>query len=236
MSSRPGFLLAVIGAAIVSVASEHSGAQEAAPPRTWVDPPSLPEPQRPPASTGPIRPPEPTPSPPVVAQPPVTAPLSRAPPPNITHPPPPRSDPDDTDDAAAVLSDAAKDFVVAYLAAWSSTNDDALAAMPSFYGRTVLFHGRTMSFEALMREKERFVRRWPSRTYEARPGTISAACDPGMGRCQVSLVVDFVAIAGARRSSGATTLDIGIETKDGRPVIATETSRVVARNRLDDDE
>jgi hypothetical protein len=175
-----------------------------------------------------------------VTHPPATAPLPRAPPPTVTHPPLPRRDPDDAHEdhsaPVAVLSDAAKDFVLAYLAAWSSPNEDALAAMPSFYGGTVLFHGQTMSFEALMREKERFVRRWPSRTYEARPGTISAACDTRTGRCRVSLVVDFVATAGARRSSGATTLDIGIETTDGRPVIATETSRVVARTRPSDDE
>ncbi|MHB2165669.1 hypothetical protein [Alsobacter sp. R-9] len=125
--------------------------------------------------------------------------------------------------------EAAEDFVRRYLEAWSRPNAEALAAMPEFYGERVTFHGRSRSFASLMREKVRFVRRWPERDYRPRQGDVTVRCHPDGLSCRVSLLVDFDARGRGRTSSGVTTLDIDVRFVDGRPVIASETSRVVER-------
>ena len=65
---------------------------------------------------------------------------------------------------------AARDLAFDYLDRWSAPNQVALASAPSFYGSTVLFHGKPRSFASVLAEKRRFAERWPDRTYRYRAG------------------------------------------------------------------
>jgi hypothetical protein len=125
-----------------------------------------------------------------------------------------------------------------YLAFWSASNAETLAQMPSFYGREVIFHGRRMSVRALMNDKRRFARRWPERSYQPRHETIRVACDTREELCNVRAIVDFVAESPRRgkRSQGATTLALDISFAEGRPIIVTETSRVIGRGAGEPDD
>ncbi len=117
-----------------------------------------------------------------------------------------------------------------YLDSVSAPNGAMLADAPRFYGPQVRFFGRTMSLGALMAEKRSFVRRWPERRYEPQ-GEPKVACDGASATCQVRIVHDFTALSPARgaRSQGLAELTLTVSFADGRPVIVSESSRVLSR-------
>lgn len=62
----------------------------------------------------------------------------------------------------------------------SSTNQQALSAIPSFYVDTVDFFGETRSLESIISEKERMFQKWPVRVYIFsldEKNLIAAGCD-----------------------------------------------------------
>ncbi len=119
----------------------------------------------------------------------------------------------------------------AFLDFWSAPNAVTLKEMPSFYGEDVMFHGRHMSVQEVLKGKRRFARRWPEREYKPRRESMQIACDAQAEICNVRTVVDFMAASSKRRkrSEGTTTLDLGISFAEGRPIIASENSQVIAR-------
>ncbi|GLS43555.1 hypothetical protein GCM10007884_15400 [Methylobacterium brachythecii] len=121
-----------------------------------------------------------------------------------------------------------------YLDSVSSRNDAMLTSAPRFYGERVLFHGRTMSLAALMAEKRRFVRRWPERRYRLQEGATRTACDAARASCVVRTLFGFQAGSPARgaRSQGLSELTLTVSFAGERPVIVSETSRVLRRGSL----
>lgn len=121
----------------------------------------------------------------------------------------------------------------AYLDSVSSPGEGMVAAAPRFYGERVRFHGRTMSLAALMAEKRRFVRRWPERRYEPQ-GEPRVGCDAGSATCLVRVVHAFSAASPGRgtRSQGVAELMLTVSFAGGRPVIVSESSRVLRRGAL----
>jgi hypothetical protein len=128
---------------------------------------------------------------------------------------------------------AARQLAVDYLDFWSSPNALTLEVMPRFYAERVDFHGRSMSTEAVVAEKRRFVRRWPVRSYTARIDTLRASCAPAAQTCTVKGRFDFTAISPerGRRSQGAADLELQVSFAGERPTILAETSRIVPRGR-----
>jgi hypothetical protein len=126
---------------------------------------------------------------------------------------------------------AARQLVTAYFEAWSSPNARAIQAMPEFYGRTVTFHGRTMSRQALMKEKRRFVRRWPDRTYRLRPETLEVLCAPSGQSCTVrsDFTFDATGPSGARHAKGSGKVEFVVDVSGDPPIIMSEAS--IVRNR-----
>ncbi|ACL59797.1 hypothetical protein [Methylobacterium nodulans] len=129
---------------------------------------------------------------------------------------------------------AAQDLTRDYFAAFSQPNGVSLGATPRFYAERVVFHGRTMSLGAVLAEKRRFFARWPERRYRARPDSIRTACNAGVATCQVDSTVDFVAANPDRgaRSQGTVAVRLGVSFAAGRPMIVSETSRVLSRERV----
>ncbi len=133
---------------------------------------------------------------------------------------------------AASQSRIAGDFARNYLRIWSAPNPVTLRASPTFYGPVVRFHGRALSRAALIGEKRRFVQRWPVRHYRHRSNTVRVGCDIH-DICKVRSLFDFSA-ANPRRSAysrGTGSLELGVSLKGARPVIVSEASRVIRRDR-----
>jgi hypothetical protein len=126
---------------------------------------------------------------------------------------------------------AARDFAFSYLDFWSAPNRVTLASASSFYGSTVRFHGAMRTRGSVLAEKRRFAQRWPGRTYRYRPETTQVACEAGGAQCTVRSIFDFaVAHSGqGRRSRGIGDHELVVSFSSGRPVIASENSRVLRR-------
>lgn len=126
---------------------------------------------------------------------------------------------------------AAQRLAVDYLNYWSAPNALTLDATPHFYAPKVLFHGRLMSARALAREKRRFTQRWPYRNYVPRAGTMRTVCKASGEACTVRTTFDFTAASPTRglQAGGRATLELGMRFVGERPVIVSETSRVLRR-------
>jgi hypothetical protein len=124
---------------------------------------------------------------------------------------------------------AAHALAVDYLDLWSAPNQLTLATVSSFYGPTVKFHGRERTLDSVLAEKRRFAERWPQRTYSYRPETTTVACESDGASCTVWAIFDFSAAAPAhgRRSLGIGEHELVVSLSSGRPVIVSETSRVL---------
>jgi hypothetical protein len=124
-----------------------------------------------------------------------------------------------------------KALAESYLRLWSASNDRTLQATPAFYGSKVKFHGRSMSFAALLAEKRRFVQRWPNRKYRYQPGTMAINCEPNGRSCMVRSTFDFDAANAklGRRSRGVGAHELVIHLTEDRPIIVSENSRVLRR-------
>ena len=140
-------------------------------------------------------------------------------------------------DQATLRAQDAQNLVVKYLNLWSAPNRVTLSVASSFYGPTVLFHGRERTIGSVLAEKRRFTARWPQRNYRYRPGTTMVACESDGSRCTVWAIFDFSA-AGSdqdRRSHGIGEHELVVKLSRGRPVIVAETSRVLQRGSFKND-
>ena len=138
-----------------------------------------------------------------------------------------------SDQRLARREGATRDLATSYLELWSAPNNVTLATASSFYGPTVQFHGRLRSVGSILAEKRRFAERWPDRSYRPLPNTTQVSCEPTGERCTVWSSFEFAA---AKPSEGRQSLGIGehelvVSWLGERPVIASETSRVVIRGR-----
>jgi hypothetical protein len=128
-------------------------------------------------------------------------------------------------------ADHARELAFTYLDRWSAPNRVALATAPSFYGPTVRFHGRTRTLRSVLDEKRRFAERWPDRDYRYRRETTLVDCSDAGARCTFRSTFDFAAgnARRGRRSRGVGEHELVISLEGARPVIASETSRVLRR-------
>ncbi|WP_298952405.1 hypothetical protein [uncultured Methylobacterium sp.] len=132
------------------------------------------------------------------------------------------------------LAAAAQTLNRDYFASISESNGATLGDAPRFYGDSVVFHGRPMSMGALLAEKRRFVARWPERRYRLRPDSVRTACNAELGLCRVQSTVDFSAASPGRgtRSQGTVAVELAVRFVGERPVIVSENSWVMHRERL----
>ena len=134
-------------------------------------------------------------------------------------------------DQATLRAQDAQNLAANYLNLWSAPNRLTLAVASSFYGPTVLFHGRERTIGSVLAEKRRFTARWPRRNYRYRPETTMVACESDGSRCTVWAIFDFSAGNSDqdRRSHGIGEHELVVSLSGGRPVIVAETSRVLQR-------
>jgi hypothetical protein len=140
-------------------------------------------------------------------------------------------------DQVTLRAQDARALAVNYLNLWSAPNRLTLTAASSFYGPTVLFHGRERTIGSVLAEKRRFTARWPQRNYRYRPETTMVACESDGSRCTVWAIFDFSAARPNqdRRSHGIGEHELVVSLSGGRPVIVAETSRVLQRRAFKND-
>lgn len=124
---------------------------------------------------------------------------------------------------------AAQGLVTDYFDAVSAPGPVIVASAPRFYGEQVRFHGRTVTLRAVMAEKRDFARRWPERRYE--PRGMRTFCNGALATCVVRAEVAFRAASPGRGavSQGIAEVVLEVSLAGPRPVIVSETSRVIHR-------
>ena len=137
-------------------------------------------------------------------------------------------------DQNSLSAQDAQALAVDYLNLWSAQNRLSLAAASSFYGPTVMFHGRERTLASVLAEKRRFTERWPQRTYRYRPESTMVACESDGSLCTVWAIFDFSAAnpGQGRRSLGIGEHELVVSLSGSRPVIVAETSRVLHRGAV----
>lgn len=127
---------------------------------------------------------------------------------------------------------AAQRLTFDYLDSISAPNAVSIAATPRFYAERVQRFGRTVSLASVIAEKRLFVQRWPERRYQPQAGSTRTACNAAMKACIVHTTYDYRAESPARgaRSQGLAELVLEISFAGERPVIVSESSRVLRRS------
>ncbi|MDE2380541.1 hypothetical protein [Bradyrhizobium sp.] len=74
------------------------------------------------------------------------------------------------------------------------------------------YYGKLTSREDVLKDKERYVARWPTRAYRLRSETIRTSCDESRSSCQISGLLDYDLgnPATGRKTSGAASFEFGV--------------------------
>lgn len=117
-----------------------------------------------------------------------------------------------------------------YLVIWADNANIRPAIVDRLYARSVLYYGRPMTQSAVLRDKLGFVRQWPLRSYQVRPGSVTNDCGLGAQRCRVSAVLRWSRTdsSGRHRQSGTNTVTLDLMREDGMLKIARESGVPVA--------
>lgn len=129
--------------------------------------------------------------------------------------------------ASAAADEGPTARAVEFLRAWSNPQDPDGVGIRAYYAPVVRYYGKPSTVDEVMLEKVKFAKRWPARTYVARPGTIVVTCTDER-TCSVTGVLDWQAenLAYGRRSTGVAAF--GMVLRDG--LIASETGTVMSRD------
>lgn len=95
------------------------------------------------------------------------------------------------------------------------------------------YYGKPTSRADVLKDKERYVARWPVRSYRLRPETVRASCDQPRSICHVDGVLDFNLSnpADGRKSSGASSFGFGIRFDPAGGRIFHESGKVIAAQK-----
>jgi hypothetical protein len=139
----------------------------------------------------------------------------------------PSSGPSAVGAARNELQERVSDFVATIFANWSLPNPQALRALEGLYEDAVMYYGKLTSRDEVLKDKRRFVERWPQRSYAVRAGSVVSQCDDG-GRCTVSGTADWAAVKDAKRSTGVASFRYAVVlAENGVLKIAGESSKVI---------
>lgn len=95
------------------------------------------------------------------------------------------------------------------------------------------YYGKLTARADVLKDKERYVARWPVRSYRLRPETIRTLCDQGRSTCRVDGLLDFDLSnpADGRKSSGASSFEFGIRFGADGGRIFYESGKIIAAQK-----
>ena len=116
-----------------------------------------------------------------------------------------------------------------------SSGDPAafMAYASQVFDDQVDFYGKRTSRADVLKEKERYVARWPVRSYRLLPEATRAACNEDQARCLVSGVVVFSVSdpAKGRKSAGTATFEYGVSFASGSVKVFSENGKTLSSQR-----
>src|SRR5262249_25278986 len=97
----------------------------------------------------------------------------------------------------------------------------------------VMYYGKLISKSAVLADKQRFMMRWPERTYTIDQATLLTSCDDAKRECRLSGLADWRTANAVHATSarGRARFEYTISMPAEVPKIASETSKVVERAR-----
>lgn len=95
------------------------------------------------------------------------------------------------------------------------------------------YYGKLTSRADVLKDKERYVARWPVRSYRLRTETIRTSCDESKATCRVGGLLDFALSnpADGRKSSGASSFEFGIRFGADGGRIFHESGKIIAAQK-----
>lgn len=129
------------------------------------------------------------------------------------------------------LEDEAVKFFAELQRVWSLENYKSLNTIKSYYAPTVVYYGKTITRDEIMREKSEFAYRWSQRHYRPVAGTVKANCT-STGSCSVVGTVSWWSenTQQAVTSTGMAELRLGIQINNSIPTITIEEGHVISRD------
>jgi len=130
------------------------------------------------------------------------------------------------------LEQTAYKFAVNNFAYWSAANAVTLPYLESAYADQVQFYGKPTPQSVIIEEKQKFIERWPQRSYLLRNPTLSIMCDHANSKCTISGLLDWDASSPQRqaRSAGVASFWMQLEVEGSSAKIVAEHGSVVSRN------
>jgi hypothetical protein len=121
--------------------------------------------------------------------------------------------------------EAAQRRLEAYVDTWSANRGINAANVGHYYADRVIYYGKPMSRQAVLRDKLNYIAVWPERHYRIVPGTVSAACNPQQTACRVSglMAWDRRSISG-RESIGRARLTLVLSRESGGRIVRESAS------------
>ncbi len=129
------------------------------------------------------------------------------------------------------LEERASRFVESFVSGWSSTNSINLASLASAYADQVSYYGGLKSRQEVFADKQRFAERWPERSYDVQPGSVTAQCSAD--GCTVSGMADWRtrSVPRGASASGTARFEYRVLPSHGAFLILTESGSVIKRDR-----
>jgi len=127
------------------------------------------------------------------------------------------------------LESKAKDFVRDLFSSFSSDSESAMNFLKSNIKKDVMFYGKKTNKEIILKEKEKFIKRWPNRNYVERPESLKIKCENIQNTCLVEGVIDWDARNSNKISIGVAKFIYELHFINGSPQIASESSEVIER-------
>lgn len=95
------------------------------------------------------------------------------------------------------------------------------------------YYGKLTSRADVLKDKERYVARWPVRSYRLRSETVRTSCDESKSTCRVDGLLDFNLSnpADGRKSSGASSFEFGIRFGPDGGRIFYESGKIISAQK-----
>jgi len=116
-----------------------------------------------------------------------------------------------------------------YVRVWESDERVGPAAMQAYYADQVIYYGKSMSRRGVLADKIRFIRTYPSRSYDIAPGSVRTQCRGGECRARAILEWRRSTRAGATQS-GASELTLVFSAAAGGRIVR-ESARTLRGSR-----
>jgi hypothetical protein len=106
-----------------------------------------------------------------------------------------------------------------YVQVWAQDAGVNASSVREFYAPRVVYYGKSMSREQVLRDKLNYIAAWPVRDYTIRPGSAATRCT-AQGLCEARAILawDRTSRAG-KRSSGASRLTLVFSQREGGKIV-----------------